>query len=273
MFYNVESYFQKNQQGILVEKINNTANEEMPAPHIHNFFEIYYLMNGNSNYTIGDELFHLEPKNIILIPPGVPHKSSTITNLSRINIYFSKMYFLNKENAVFTKCFDKHFYTIPYELTSQFDVIFKSLLKETSQPRSDSELITRNYMSILLMLLNRLRNREEINNTSTDAIIKESLVYISEHLSENLSLEHVAQYVALNPSYFSRKFKSVVGTNFKNYIIFTRVGKAQQLLSSSELSLSEISNVCGFQDSNYFSTVFKKIVGVSPAKFRKQNKI
>jgi AraC-like DNA-binding protein len=75
----------------------------------------------------------------------------------------------------------------------------------------------------------------------------------------------------LNPSYFSRKFKAVVGTNFKNYVIFARVGRAQQLLINSDLSLAEISNACGFQDSNYFSTVFKRIIGISPAKFRRQN--
>ncbi len=269
----IEDFFSNNPQGILIEKATNAANTEMSSPHLHNYYEIYYLISGNSNYTIGDKIFRLEPKNIILIPPGVPHKSSSLTNLNRINIYFGKTYFTNKELSMFTKCFDKHFYTIPYEFTSQIDMIFKTLLKENSQPRSDSALLVRNYMSILLTLLNRLKNYEEVNNISTDAIIKDSLVYLSEHLNENLSLEHVAQYVALNPSYFSRKFKSVVGTNFKNYIIFTRISKAQQLLLGSELSLTEISNICGFQDSNYFSTVFKKIVGIPPTKFRRQNKL
>jgi YesN/AraC family two-component response regulator len=271
LFYNADEILRKDYHGILVEKANNLANEGMSSPHIHNHYEIYYLINGNSNYTIGDEIFHLEPKNIMLIPPGIPHKSSTITNLSRINIYFGRNYFSQKDISQLTKCFEKHFYTIPSELSTQFDVIFKTLLKEFTHKRPDSDLLIRNYTIILLTQLNRLRTREEINTVTTDNIIKDSLVYITEHLGEELSLESVAQYVALNPSYFSRKFKAVVGTNFKNYVIFARVGRAQQLLINSDLSLAEISNACGFQDSNYFSTVFKRIIGISPAKFRRQN--
>ena len=133
--------------------------------------------------------------------------------------------------------------------------------------------LIKNYVTLLLTILNRLRSRQEISNVTTDTIIKDSLVYISKHISENLSLQHVAQHVALNPSYFSRKFKAVVGTNFREYIIFLRISKAEQLLTSSKLSVSEISYICGFHDSNYFSVVFKKIVGISPVKFRKQNKI
>lgn len=119
MFYNADEILRKNYHGILVEKANNLANEGMSSPHIHNHYEIYYLINGNSNYVIGDEIFHLEPKNIMLIPPGIPHKSSTITNLSRINIYFGRNYFSQKDISQLTKCFEKHFYTIPSELSTQ----------------------------------------------------------------------------------------------------------------------------------------------------------
>ena len=272
MFHDVIQYFDKNPHGLLVEKAHNSANDGMHAPHIHTCYEIYYLQNGVSNYTIGDELYHLDSKSLVLIPPGVPHKSNTLTNLNRINIYFSKTYFSAKEFATLSRCFEKHYYAVPPELTAQIDLIFKSLLKETVHTRTDSDLLIRNYVTILLIQLNRLLTCEEKTFESTDTIIKNSLVYISEHLHEALSLEQVANHFALNPSYFSRKFKSVIGTNFKNYIIFARVGKAQQMLTNSNLSLSDISSACGFQDSNYFSTVFKRIIGVSPAKFRKQNK-
>lgn len=272
MCFKVYNNFKNNSQGIIIEKSNRTAPSEMPMPHIHNHYEIYYLMDGNSNYILSDEIFHLGAKNLMLIPPGVSHKSSTVSDSTSIKVYINLTYFSSREKDIFTKCFEKRYYTVPKEFSTLVDIIFKNLYKESEQQQSDSSTLIRGYMSLLLSILNRLRKQPEINTASTDTRIRDSLIYISNHIGENLSLDRVAQNVGLNPSYFSRKFKAVVGSNFRDYVIFSRIGKAQQLLSSSNLSFQEISNICGFQDSNYFSTVFKRIIGISPTKFRKQNK-
>lgn len=73
-------------------------------------------------------------------------------------------------------------------------------------------------------------------------------------------------------SYISRRFKSTVGVSINEYINFIRVSKAVEILESKKMPITEIAINCGFNDSNYFSTVFKKLKGVTPYKYMKANR-
>ncbi|UKS26880.1 response regulator [Paenibacillus sp. HWE-109] len=92
--------------------------------------------------------------------------------------------------------------------------------------------------------------------------------YISEHLSEQLSLIDVANYLYLNPSYLSRYFKLETGMNFTDYLHRYKMKLACRLLKSKEDNIEIISLKLGYADRTYFSKMFKKYVGVSPKDYR-----
>ena len=99
-------------------------------------------------------------------------------------------------------------------------------------------------------------------------LIKKAMLYISEHFSNPLTLEEVAAYVHLHPSYFSTLFKSSTGSSFKEYLNMVRIEESKRLLSNTDYSIIDIAVAVGFEDQSYFSKVFKKYTGLTPKQFR-----
>jgi len=99
-------------------------------------------------------------------------------------------------------------------------------------------------------------------------LIRKAMIYISTHFNESLSLEDVAMHVHLHPSYFSKMFKSSIGSSFKEYLNMVRIEESKRLLANTDFSIIDIAIAIGFEDQSYFSKVFKKYTGLTPKQFR-----
>ena len=84
----------------------------------------------------------------------------------------------------------------------------------------------------------------------------------------DLSLEEVAAYVKISPCYFSFTFKQEEGINFIDYLTMIRIEKAKTFLTASAYKSYEVSYLVGYNNPTYFSTIFKKCVGLSPSAYR-----
>ena len=85
---------------------------------------------------------------------------------------------------------------------------------------------------------------------------------------QELSLQTVADHVALNPWYFSSQFKKYKGVSMGEYLNQVRIQAAVGLMQESDLKLGEIAELVGFHDSAYFSSVFKKLKKMTPKEYR-----
>lgn len=92
--------------------------------------------------------------------------------------------------------------------------------------------------------------------------------FIKENIASELEQEKVAGNFGLSVYYFSRTFKEVTGTNFSDYINKCRIDIAKELLSNGEMNVKEVCFKVGYNDPNYFSKVFKKYEGISPANYK-----
>ena len=99
-------------------------------------------------------------------------------------------------------------------------------------------------------------------------VIYKAIDYIKRNYMKKITLEEVASYVYLSPSYFSKIFKEEMKVNFNTYLNYVRIEKSKKLLLDDSIVLVDLSNLVGFEDQSYFSKVFKKITGVSPGKYR-----
>lgn len=99
--------------------------------------------------------------------------------------------------------------------------------------------------------------------------IRVAKIYIREHYMEPIKLSDVAKEVHLNPSYFSTLFKKEVGVNFNDFLIDCRLEAAKNLLRTTTLSISQITETIGYTDTKYFSKLFVKITGVKPSEYRR----
>lgn len=92
--------------------------------------------------------------------------------------------------------------------------------------------------------------------------------YIKDRLSESISLVSAANHLYMNPSYFSRYFKKLTGVNFTDYVNRYKMDIAKQWMKNRELTVEMISDQLGYSDRTYFSKVFKKYNGASPAEYK-----
>ena len=105
-------------------------------------------------------------------------------------------------------------------------------------------------------------------NVKNKDIIYKAIEFTNSNYMEKLTLEDVAKYVHLSPSYFSRLFKEETGYNFSAYLNTVRIEKSKKLLVNEDIPLADISNLVGFEEQSYFTRVFKKMTGTTPGKFR-----
>lgn len=101
--------------------------------------------------------------------------------------------------------------------------------------------------------------------------INKVITYIDFNYMNNIGLCHLSSHVGLSPCYISSLFKKHRGECFKSYLNKVRVKNAKKLLIETNLNLSEIASLTGFENQNYFSTVFKKVACLTPNEFRKIN--
>lgn len=137
--------------------------------------------------------------------------------------------------------------------------------------------ITPDYLNTLIHHINRqwhyrlldllgLEQKEMTIDLSKP--IESALLYITEHISERLTLSGVSREVYLSPSHFSRLFARKVGIHFNDYVLAQRINVAKALLAETSFSIEFIAMKAGFSSASYFSQTFKRLTGRTPRAYR-----
>ena len=92
--------------------------------------------------------------------------------------------------------------------------------------------------------------------------------YLNEHFMEEVTLDMIGDALGCSATYVSHIFKKATGRTPIQYIIRRRIGHAQTLLISTDHSATRIASIVGYDNTNYFSTLFSKVVGMSPIRYR-----
>lgn len=94
--------------------------------------------------------------------------------------------------------------------------------------------------------------------------------YINKNLFKEITIDDICREVHISKYYFCRRFKETMGMTVMDYILKTRIIHAKQMLEKENISVTDVSDRCGFSSVSYFCRVFKESVGVSPLNYRKQ---
>ena len=100
---------------------------------------------------------------------------------------------------------------------------------------------------------------------------RKAITYIDSHLESRLDVRILAKLVSFSKSHFSRAFKQSLGLPPMTYVKMRRLERAKALMTSTNQQLTEIALICGFADQSHLNRSFRRVIGVSPGRWRRSN--
>lgn len=245
-----------------------------PDYHIHEGYEMLYLISGNLNFFIDDKIFAVAPGNIMMIPQEAIHKSyNSASKYERVVWNFTD-HMIDKEILPLVRGLFKHqVYAPDVKFMQEIIKQFRAEWHNEHKHEPLSFYFSKQYLNLLLLYLIRHKDRfivrgTNIANPSIDRLIK----YINQNYKNPITLREFSQKLRLTPNYISKLFSENTGMGFKEYLTGVRIKNARDMLENTEEPISKIASECGFNDCNYFSTIFKNVIGLSPKRYRKMIK-
>jgi len=235
--------------------------------YIPEYNKFYYICKGEGWLKIGEFEYYPKPGQLFLMPAGILQSYSVISDNTFLKYwchFTAKINDMNLFDIIKTPIF------IDVDEDSELSSLFKDLIFYYEKRSFSSVLKIRGIMfQILAWYFEHLDMRDiYLSSYSSTRQLLKVLNYIEKNLSQNITVEELAQIVHFHPNYFTRFFRDHIGCSPVQYINRMRLDKAKQLLRSTSLSIKEITDLTGFNDASYFSRVFKKNVGLSPLEYR-----
>jgi len=254
--------------------IYKTSNRMINA-HFHDKNELYYLESGRVRYFIDNEIFLLEPGDMIFVPKNTFHKTdySNIKNVERSLFTFDDDELGEDNQKHIDKLKKNKFIRIKTGKRHELQNIIHQIEKENTKKDNQYLKMQKLYFEQLLILISRHSvDKEEIKINKSHALAQDISKYITENYNGDLSLYSISKKFSMSESHLSRFFKAATGMGLSEYINISRITAAEKMLLNSQMPITQIATECGFNDSNYFAAVFKKFKGITPKKYALINK-
>ncbi len=154
-------------------------------------------------------------------------------------------------------------------LTSEMKNDKQHLLKDISLLYHEIEDATsvQNLYNKMKKMLHKIINIHMDSDKNIRGSIKKAIDYIDKNYSNPITLQEIANEVFLSSSRFSTVFNEEVGESFSRYLTRKRIEKAKELLKNPYTKIYEVANSVGYNDARYFSTIFKKLEGITPVQY------
>ena len=258
--------------------------------HLHYFIEVLYMEEGRIAVICNDVRYELKKGDMIFMPPLARHAIYRLSeedcryvvikfSADRIRLHGD---YLPGISTVFQNpsmsqnlpiCF-------PEGTIRDFDLegFTRKCVNEIREKKYGYDSVLYSVLSEYLVVLLRYwrdagyaQELKPFDNTK-EYTIHNIILYIGEHLSENISVSELADMCHMSYSYFAKIFHKLYGQSCKEYIEFLRLSKAENLLLFTDYDLNYISEETGFADCSHFIRVFKRKYEVTPKQFRKENR-
>ena len=230
-------------------------------------FEIELPMEDGGTSYIDDDSHAVSPNVIICAKPGqIRH--------TRLPFKCYYIHMLVKEGELLDMLTSLPDFIDVADAT-QIKEIFVSLCEYYQTRISTDEVLLQSLILRLVYILNQnaVRIEKSTPKSNNHKIIEQTLEYIKQNLTSELTLENLANAASFNPIYFHKLFKSATGKTLREYVEEQRIQKAIHLLLSTNMTLTQIAYECGFSSQSYFSYVFKRKMKCTPRKYMKENQM
>jgi len=223
------------------------------------YYDFTFVLNGNMTYFVNGKKITVESGDAIFLRPD----DTRLREEGKAPVHYVSFNFHTVDSAV-----------LP------FDRIFKKCINEDIRRLISvyppCHLVERFHskekcQNILNYILLELYDNQKLRSTNEHVI--KIIKYIDEHITERMSLRDIAEHFHLSKEHTSYIFKREMGVQLVSYINEQKVLLAKRMIMRGEMALSEVSDYLGFENYDYFSKTFKKYIGITPLKLKKNSSV
>ncbi len=249
----------------------------------HDFWELVYIDSGKATIVDGEKEYTLSQGNCFLHKPNIQHTIYTTDSFANSVIFT----FDCKNKDLFRLCDCVHdlkdedklqlnslIYEAKHSFTDQLNEIYLQKMNRSSTPPYASDQVIKNSIELLLISLIRKTESNEQKTSNIKSVkygkfIDVIIGILNEKLEkgEKVNLDEMSLKLGYSKSYIKMQFKNKTGSSLINYYINMKIDKAKELLVSGRYTVSEISDMLGFNSIYYFSRLFKSSTSMSPTEY------
>lgn len=260
---------------------------QTPFPsHRHEFSEIVFITGGKGLHVVGSESWPLTAGDVFVIGGPQTHAYRNLENLRLINLLFQpEKLFMEKPDlatlpgyhALFTlepawrrrHQFQSRLHLSPRELDTVLALVEQLEAELRDRPPGFGFMSTALFMQIVGQL-SRFYGRSRNPSTRHLLRLANTITQLETRLHEPVKLDNLASQSGMSPRSFIRAFRAATGLSPIAYLIQLRINRAAAVLRTTNQPITEIAFQVGFNDSNYFTRQFVKLLGCSPRRYRRR---
>ena len=242
--------------------------------HVHDCFEFVFVLSGTGWCAVNGLRFPILRNDLYVLRPGDVHEFTNNPGMRFYNIMFSRKLFSAEDLETFAPLLKWHGkYTLPDPVFSRAESFLKSVCAELENKQTANMMAAKLSFFLFLVELLRLPVRDAAAPDGAKAdLVSNILAFVTSRCRERITLDDLARETGGTPEYAGRRFRSLMGISFTDYLNHYRIELACGKLENTALSISEIAADLGFYDTPYFDKCFRKILGISPKAYREQRR-
>lgn len=254
--------------------------------HDHAFLELTYILEGEVEHTLDGQTSRLCRGDYLIVDYGSRHAYSAVGAEGFDNLdclFLPELLDPVLKGTESLRALLEHYllhfnvqallqnpaHMVFHDDTGRILELLERIRTEGEQRAAGYTEIIRCYLIEILILTVRRMSTAQIAS-SGQSVSDYLSAYVAEHYMENLTLRELAVTLNYSLPYISKRFKEDTGISFVHYLQSYRIMQACRLLSSTKKTVAEITELVGYRDVKFFSALFKRTMGMSPADFRRQ---
>ena len=252
----------------------------------HSYFEVLYLCSGSALCHIQDRLLPMHVGDLAVIGSTVYHRLERRSSqpLTIAALFFEPEMIRcdgGNDSMQYLSPFLFQDATFPHIISAETGIprqVLDMMLHIHAERASNSNarLVLKTYLKMILALLvthyASYSGKAEVFHRQEKALerMRPLFQYLEENCSNPIQIKQAARVCGMSESHFMSVFKEVTGLSFLKYLIHYRVERARVMLTHTDESMKNVCQDVGFCDQSYFGAVFRKIVGLTPAEYRRR---
>lgn len=266
-----------------IDRVVRDYDYSMVTRHIHEEYEIYYLLEGERYYFINQQTYLITPGTLVFIDreqvhrtgmvSGIPHHDRILMGIMEepFSSFLASFGGLKLQNF-FTE--QGNVLTLPPDMRPIIEALLQDIASEMIAKKPAYLLAAMTKLAEFFITVLRMQPAgptvlsQTAHSNPKYQKVDEVARYIVTHCTENLSLDYLADRFYINKFYLSRIFKEVTSFTINEYQNVNRIKKAHLLLLETDDSITSIAEQLGYENITYFERVFKKYRGMTPLKYR-----